>query len=95
MRIFAQLVDERTGTVLGNQVTPVPVVLDGATHQVTVPLEIVAYTATPASDVELQLVATTVSYAQPRLGGSVTMSSVRLTLPTAATLTPVVPADAS
>ena len=88
-RVFAQLVDKASGLVLGNQVTPVPVVLDGSTHAVTVPLEIVAYTATPSSDVELQLVATTVSYAQPQLGGTVHFASIRLALPTAATLVPV------
>ena len=94
-RVFAQLVDKASGTVLGNQVTPIPVALDGSTHVVTVPLEIVAYTATPSSDIELQLVATTVSYAQPRLGGSVRFASVRLALPTAATLTPVTPGSGS
>jgi ABC-2 type transport system ATP-binding protein len=88
-RVFAQLVDKASGLVLGNQVTPVPVVLDGATHVVSVPLEIVAYTATAASDVELQLVATTVAYAHPRLGGTVHFASIRLALPTAARLTPV------
>ena len=94
-RVFAQLVDKATGLVLGNQVTPVPVVLDGSTHVVSVPLEIVAYTATPSSDVELQLVATTVSYAQPRLGGTVHFASIRLALPTAASLTPVTTAGGS
>jgi ABC-2 type transport system ATP-binding protein len=93
-RVFAQLVDRRTGDVLGNQVTPIPVVLDGATHSLSIPLEIVAYTAAPTSEVELQLVATTVAYAQPRLDGSVTFSTIRLTLPTAADLTPVVPTTA-
>jgi ABC-2 type transport system ATP-binding protein len=87
-RVFAQLVDTSTGLVLGNQVTPVPVTLDGSTHTVSIPLEIVAYTATPASHVELQLVATTVAYATPRLGGSVDFSSIRLALPVASTLTP-------
>ncbi len=87
-RVFAQLVDTSTGLVLGNQVTPVPVTLDGHPHTVTLPLEIVAYTAEPTSHVELQLVATTVAYATPQLGGSVTFSTVRVTLPVAATLTP-------
>ncbi len=44
MRVFAQLVDTTTGLVLGNQITPVPVDLDGSTHSTSVPLEIVAYT---------------------------------------------------
>jgi len=90
-RVFAQLVDRATGVVLGNQVTPIAVTLDGKRHSTTVPLEMVAYTAEPTSDVELQLVATTVSYEQPRLGGSVTFSTVHIALPVAATLTPVAP----
>ena len=88
-RVFAQLVDTSTGLVLGNQVTPIEVTLDGRTHTTTVPLEIVAYTATPSSHVELQLVATTVAYATPQLGGSVTFSTIHLALPVASTLTPV------
>jgi hypothetical protein len=55
-------------------------------------MEIVAYTADPTSKVELQLVATTVSYAQPRLGGSVTFSAIKLSLPSVTGLTAVVPA---
>ena len=89
-RVFAQLVDKTTGLVLGNQVTPIAVTLDGATHTTTVPLEIVAFTADPTSDLELQLVATTVSYEQPRLGGSVHFSAIHLALPVASSLTPVV-----
>ena len=86
-RVFAQLVDTTTGFVLGNQITPIAVDLDGASHTVSVPLEIVAYAATSSSNVELQLVATTVAYAQPRLGGSVTFSAIHLTLPVGANLT--------
>jgi len=80
-RVFAQLVDTATGLVLGNQITPIAVTLDGKSHTATVPLEIVAYTATPASHLELQLVATTTAYAVPQLGGSVTFSVVRVALP--------------
>jgi len=87
-RVFAQLVDTATGIVLGNQVTPIAVTLDGHPHVATAPLEIVAYTATPASHLELQLVATTVAYATPQLGGSVTFSAIHLALPVAADLTP-------
>jgi len=87
-RVFAQLVDTTTGLVLGNQVTPVAVTFDGHAHVASVPMEIVAYTATPSSHVELQLVATTVAYATPQLGGSVTFSAVHVALPVAADLTP-------
>jgi ABC-2 type transport system ATP-binding protein len=80
-RAFAQLVDDATGLVLGNQVTPVPLVLDGTKHDVTVPLEWVVYAAKPGASVTLQLVATTVAYAEPRLGGSVDFSSIDISLP--------------
>ncbi len=87
-RVFAQLVDTTTGLVLGNQVTPIAVTLDGHAHVATVPMEIVAYTATPTSHVELQLVATTVAYATPQLGGSVSFAAIHVALPVAAGLTP-------
>ncbi|HEV3130506.1 MAG TPA: CocE/NonD family hydrolase [Acidimicrobiales bacterium] len=82
-RVFAQLVDETTGLVLGNQITPIAVTLDGRSHTTTVPLEIVAFTATPSSRLELQLVATTVAYGQPQLGGSVDFTRIHLALPVA------------
>jgi len=88
-RVFAQLVDTASGTVLGNQVTPIPVTLDGASHTVRIPLEIVAYTAQASSRVELQLVATTVTYAPPALGGSIRFASIGLSLPAATGLTQV------
>jgi ABC-2 type transport system ATP-binding protein len=85
-RVFAQLVDETTGLVVGNQVTPIAVTLDGKPHTATSPLEIVAFTVKPGAKLKLQVVATTVAYAQPRLGGSVTFSKVSIVLPVAATL---------
>ena len=88
-RVFAQLVDKSTGTVLGNQATPIAITLDGATHTTTVSMEIVAFTAETSSDVELQLVATTVTYEVPRMGGSVKFSTIHLILPVASSLIPV------
>lgn len=87
-RVFAQLVDGSTGRVLGNQITPVDVTLDGATHTTSVPLEIVAFTGMPHAHLVLQLVATTVAYAQPRLGGSVDFTRITVSLPVASTITP-------
>jgi ABC-2 type transport system ATP-binding protein len=87
-RVFAQLVDRSTGLVLGNQITPIQVVLDGRTHTLSVPLEMVAFTGTPASRLQLQLVATTVAYAQPRLGGTVDFTQIHLSLPVASHITP-------
>jgi ABC-2 type transport system ATP-binding protein len=80
-RVFAQLVDDSTGHVLGNQITPIEVTLDGADHTTTVPLETIAHRLEPGTTITLQLVATTTAYALPRLGGSVTFSAIDVRLP--------------
>jgi ABC-2 type transport system ATP-binding protein len=87
-RVFAQLVDGSTGLVLGNQITPIDVTLDGQAHTTSVPLEIVSLAMTPGQHVTLQLVATTVAYAQPQLGGSVTFSAINFALPVVSGMTP-------
>ena len=46
------------------------------------PLEIVAHAAAAGQHLTLQLVATTVAYAQPRLGGTVTFDKIDISLPT-------------
>ena len=81
---FAQLVDDTTGLVVGNQVTPVAVVLDGRDHTTTVSLEAVCQSVVPGQTLTLQLVATTVAYATPRLGGSVDFSHISVRLPVVA-----------
>ena len=86
-RVFAQLVDDTTGLVLGNQITPIAVTLDGQPHTVTVPLEVVAFTSHPGTSVTLQLVATTVAYAQPRLGGTIDFSAITISIPTGTGIT--------
>ena len=88
-RVFAQLVDPATGIVLNNQITPVPVVLDGKTHTTAIPLEAVSYTATAGASLELQVVATTTAYIRPRLGGSVHLTRIRVSLPTVSGLSVV------
>jgi ABC-2 type transport system ATP-binding protein len=81
--VYAQLVDDTTGLVLGNLVTPVPVTLDGQTHTVTVPMEMVAHTLRPGETVTLQLVASAVSYQTVWSLGTLSVSSMQLALPTA------------
>jgi len=81
-RVFAQLVDDTTGIVVGNQITPIAVTLDGRQHSTTVPLEMVVFTARQGARLTLQIVATTTAYAEPRLGGTVDFSSVKIVLPT-------------
>jgi len=82
-RVFAQIVDDSTGIVLGNQVTPIDVTLDGRAHQAAIPLETVVFAAHAGAHLTLQLVATTVAYAQPRLGGSIHFTKIALSLPVA------------
>ncbi len=87
-RVFAQLVDGSTGHVLDNQITPVPLELDGREHTVEVPMEVVSFAARAGSSVTLQVVATTVAYAVPRLGGAVELSRIEVSLPVVEGLTP-------
>jgi ABC-2 type transport system ATP-binding protein len=82
-RVLAQILDRRTHKVLGNQITPIPVTLDGASHSVRLPLEIVAATATHSSDFALQLVAQSTLYNTHPQGGSVAFSNVKVALPVA------------
>ena len=43
--VYAQLVDNNTGLVVGNLVTPVAVTLDGRSHSVSVDMENIVYTS--------------------------------------------------
>jgi ABC-2 type transport system ATP-binding protein len=81
-RVFAQLVDPATGIVVNNQITPIPVTLDGKSHTIVIPMETIGYTGSSGTALELQLVATTVAYITPRLGGSVDFQKVVVSLPT-------------
>jgi len=80
--VYAQVVNTRTGQVVGNQATPIPVELDGAQHSVERPLEPLASAATPASSYQLQLIASTGVYGPQRAAGAVTFSRVHVELPT-------------
>ncbi|MUL79279.1 CocE/NonD family hydrolase [Mycolicibacterium sp. CBMA 226] len=82
--IYAQIVDNNTGRVVGNVVTPVPVTLDGQAHQATVDLEAIAYTAKPGDSLTLQLVASTTPYESFTSVGFINVSSVAVSLPTVA-----------
>lgn len=81
-RVFAQLGDPATQIVVNNQITPIPVTLDGKSHNLTIPLESIGYTAKAGASLELQLVATTVAYITPRLGGTIKFERVSVELPT-------------
>jgi len=81
-RVYGQIVDDASGKVLGNQITPIPVTLDGAQHSVTRPLEVVSATTKPGESLTLQIVASTTAYDIQRPGGAVTLSNVHVELPT-------------
>jgi ABC-2 type transport system ATP-binding protein len=78
--VFAQIVDESRNLVLGNQVTPIPVRLDGATHTITRSLEGVA---AAGGRYRLQLVGGSQVYGPVRGAGAITFSAARVELPTA------------
>jgi ABC-2 type transport system ATP-binding protein len=82
--VYAQIVDEQTGLVLGNVVTPVPVTLDGQTHTATVPLDDIAYTAPPGEgdQLTLQITSSATAFENFTSFGTINVSSVELSLPT-------------
>ncbi len=82
--VFAQILDETRGVVLGNQATPIALRLDGQPHTLTRSLEGVAASATPASRYGLQITRGTPMYGPVRSAGTVDFASVELTLPAAA-----------
>ncbi len=88
--VYAQLVDDSTGMVLGSQVTPIPVTLDGQTHSISIPLEPVAHALKPGQTVTVQLVASSTTYATATAFGSLRVTDMLLSLPTAdpTTITP-------
>jgi ABC-2 type transport system ATP-binding protein len=80
--VFAQIVDEKRNLVLGNQVTPLPVTLDGASHTVTRRLEGVAARMAPGGRYHLQVIGGSQVYGPVRGAAAITISGARLELPT-------------
>ena len=80
--VYAQVVDDATGTVLGNQITPIPVSLDGATHTTTLPLEVLSATDHPGEHFTVQVAASTVAYQTQRATVAIDFSRIRVALPT-------------
>jgi ABC-2 type transport system ATP-binding protein len=82
-RVYAQLVDSATRVVLGNQVTPVKVTLDGRERTAEVALETVAATLEPGRPAVLQLLPGSSVYDLQRTTGAIAFSKVRVELPIA------------
>jgi ABC-2 type transport system ATP-binding protein len=87
--VFAQIVDERRNVVLGNQVTPLPVALDGASHTVTRSLEGVA---AAGGRYRLQVIGGSQVYGPVRGAGAITIASARIELPTVGATAGILPA---
>ncbi len=86
--VYAQIVDNATGQVLGNINTPIPVTLDGREHTIDAfPIANIAYTAPGTADgtLTLQLVANSSLYANNAVIWSVDISDVSVSLPTTST----------
>lgn len=79
--LYAQLVDLSRGVVLGNQATPLRVVLDGRTRTLTRPLEEIAWSVSPGSQLALQIVGSTSTYTRQPAAGLVDVASAELTIP--------------
>ncbi|HEX5142843.1 MAG TPA: X-Pro dipeptidyl-peptidase (S15 family), partial [Mycobacterium sp.] len=82
--IYAQLIDNNTGLVVGNLVTPVSVRLDGQVHTVTVQLEAIAQTMAAGDSLTLQLVGSATAYENLTSFGFINVTSISLSLPTVA-----------
>ena len=81
--VLAQIVDEGRNVVLGNQVTPIPVTLDGKSHTVTRGLEGVAASIGKGAHYRLQVIGGSQVYGPVRSAAAIQLSSIKLTLPTA------------
>ncbi|MDA0162676.1 hypothetical protein OM076_20555 [Solirubrobacter ginsenosidimutans] len=80
--VFAQLVDERRGVVVGNQATPIPVTLDGQPHTIARPLEAIAASAAKGAKYTLQLTGGTLLYGPARGAAAITFTKIAVALPT-------------
>jgi ABC-2 type transport system ATP-binding protein len=89
--VYAQIVDNATGQVLGNINTPIPVTLDGREHTVTAfPIANIAYTppSTPGATLTLQIVANSSLYENPFWSIGVDINKISVSLPTTKTAIP-------
>jgi ABC-2 type transport system ATP-binding protein len=79
--VYAQLVDNITGRVLGNIVTPIPVTLDGREHTVSIAMENIAYTVGAGDSLTLQITSSASGFENFTSFGVVHISDIELDLP--------------
>jgi ABC-2 type transport system ATP-binding protein len=88
--VFAQVVDNSTQQVLGNIVTPLPVILDGRERTQTFDLSDIVYSATTNSgSLTVQITSSATAFANSSFG-LINISNVQVTLPNRTTSSPVV-----
>jgi len=80
-KVFAQLVDVKRRIVVGNQVTPIPLVLDGRKHTVTRPLDPIAAAAAKGTRYTLQIISSSKVWAPQRGTGTIKVAKATLVLP--------------
>ena len=83
-KVFAQLIDDKRKIVVGNQATPIPVILDGKTHTVSRPLDPIAASAPKGTVYRLQLISSSKVWAPQRASGTLAVARVNLSLPAVA-----------
>ena len=81
--VYAQIINDATGQVLGNVVTPVPVRLDGKTHTLTMDLSDIVYTYDPAGTggLTVQITSSATAFENFTSFGLMKISDVTVTLP--------------
>ncbi len=81
--VFAQVVDDSTGLVLGNVVTPVPVMLDGKQHTLTMDLSDIVYTNASADSrtLTVQITSSATAFENFTSFGLMSFSDVSVTMP--------------
>jgi ABC-2 type transport system ATP-binding protein len=79
--LYAQIVDARANRVVGNQVTPIPVTLDGQGHTITLPMEVIAAHLLPSMIYRVQVTPSSPVYTQQRSVGKVDQMTLEAALP--------------
>ncbi len=79
--VYAQLVDNTTNLVLGNIVTPIPVVLDGRQRTVEIPLSDVAYTTPEGGSLTLQITSSATNFENFTTIGIINIGDITLDMP--------------
>jgi ABC-2 type transport system ATP-binding protein len=79
--VYAHLVDNSSGLVLSNIVTPIPVTLDGRTRTVSMSMEDIAYSVDAGDSLTLQITGSALNYFDAWSYGGINISDITLDMP--------------